>query len=109
MLLYVGRKITAYLLSQLCWRSLHEHNQCSVCDSTEHIPGPTVFNEEVSTHVSIEREFKYLPKQVHRYRLQTVNLNVLTPWLMLPRGSMPHSQGLSNNPYPDLNQPNSSY
>ena len=28
---------------------------------------------------------------------------------MEPGGSMPHSQGLSNNPYPELNQPNSSY
>ena len=26
----------------------------------------------------------------------------------LPGGSMPHSQGLSNNPYPEVNQPNSS-
>ena len=30
----------------------------------------------------------------------------LTPWLMELRGSMPHSQGLSNNPYPEPNQPN---
>ena len=28
---------------------------------------------------------------------------------MKPRGSMPHSQGLSNNPYPELNELNSSY
>ena len=34
------------------------------------------------------------------------NNNKLTPWLMEPGGSMPHSQGLSNNPYPELNQPN---
>ena len=33
--------------------------------------------------------------------------NVLTPWLMQPGGSMQHSQGLSNNPYPEPNQPNS--
>ena len=26
---------------------------------------------------------------------------------MEPGGSMPHSQGLSNNPYPEPNQPNS--
>ena len=26
-----------------------------------------------------------------------------------PGGSMPHSQELSNNPYPEPNQPNSSY
>ena len=33
----------------------------------------------------------------------------LTPWLMEPRGSEPHSQGLSNNPYSDPNQSKSSY
>ena len=27
----------------------------------------------------------------------------LTPWLMEPGGSMPHSQGLSSNPYPEPN------
>ena len=31
----------------------------------------------------------------------------LTPWLMEPGGSMQHSQGLSNNSYPEPNQPNS--
>ena len=30
----------------------------------------------------------------------------LTPWLMEPGRSMPHSQGLSNNSYPEPNQPN---
>ena len=30
---------------------------------------------------------------------------LLTPWLMEPEGSMPHSQGLSNNPYPESNEP----
>ena len=30
----------------------------------------------------------------------------LTPWLMEPGGLMPHSQGLSNNSYPEPNQPN---
>ena len=30
----------------------------------------------------------------------------LTPWLMEPGGSVPPSQGLSNNPYPEPNQPN---
>ena len=32
---------------------------------------------------------------------------LLTPWLMEPGGSMAHSQGLSNNSYPEPNQPNS--
>ena len=31
----------------------------------------------------------------------------LTPWLMEPGGSMLHSQELSNNSYPELNQSNS--
>ena len=31
----------------------------------------------------------------------------LTPWLMEPGDSMPHSQGLPNNSYPEPNQPNS--
>ena len=34
---------------------------------------------------------------------------LLATWLMEPGGSMPHSQGLSNNPYPEENQPNSSH
>ena len=34
---------------------------------------------------------------------------IITPWLMKIGSSLPHSQGLSNNPYPELNQPNSSY
>ena len=29
----------------------------------------------------------------------------ITSWLMEPGGSMPNSQGLSNNPYPEPNQP----
>ena len=31
----------------------------------------------------------------------------LLPWLMEPGGSMSHSHGLSNNSYPETNQPNS--
>ena len=34
---------------------------------------------------------------------------IITPWLMEPGGSMQHSQGFSNNPYPESNEPNSSY
>jgi hypothetical protein len=46
-----------------------------------------------------KREYNFIPKGV---------TNELTPWLLEPEGSMPHSQGLSNNPYPEPNQPNSS-
>ena len=48
-------------------------------------------------------ELKYacLKRRDHRAWIHS-----LTPWLMEPGGSMPHSQGLSNNPYPELNQPN---
>jgi hypothetical protein len=34
---------------------------------------------------------------------------ITTQWHMEPGVSMPHSQGLFNNPYPESNQPNSSY
>ena len=34
--------------------------------------------------------------------------DALTQWLVEPGGSMPHSQGLSYNPYPEQNKPNSS-
>jgi hypothetical protein len=34
---------------------------------------------------------------------------LLTPWIMEPGGSMPHSQSLSNNSYHEPNQPSSSY
>ena len=37
----------------------------------------------------------------------TIGNNKLTPWLMEPVGSMLHSQGISNNSYPEPNQPNS--
>jgi hypothetical protein len=30
----------------------------------------------------------------------SLTMSQLTPWLMEPGGSMPHSQGLSNNSYP---------
>jgi hypothetical protein len=32
------------------------------------------------------------------------NNNYLPPWLMVPGCSMPHSQGLADNPYPEPNQ-----
>ena len=47
-------------------------------------------------HVVAERELN--PK---------LRMELLTPWFMEPSGSMPHSQGISNNPYPEPNQPNS--
>jgi hypothetical protein len=37
-----------------------------------------------------------------------VSIHTPTLWLLKPGGSMLHSQGLSNNPYPEPNQPNSS-
>ena len=42
------------------------------------------------------------------YQLNKTNSFIdITPWLMEPGGSMPHSQGLSNNSNPEPNQPNS--
>ena len=34
-------------------------------------------------------------------------ISLLTPWLIETRGSMPHSLGLSNNPYPSRINPTS--
>ena len=49
-------------------------------------------------------------KEANQYKLQRIYIYIyilkLTPWLMEPGGSMPHSQGLSNNSYPEPNQPN---
>ena len=65
-----------------------------------------------STYVNLAvalAELGYV-KQLRQYLSVTQSSVVtLTPWLMEPGGSMPHSQGLSNNPCPELNQPNSSY
>ena len=46
-----------------------------------------------------------------RTLVNVVNHGVIlvTPWAIEPGGFMPHSQGLSNNPYLEPNQPNSSY
>ena len=42
----------------------------------------------------------------HEYLGTTIQYNgkILTPCLIEPGGSMPHSQGLSNNPYPEQNE-----
>ena len=46
-----------------------------------------------------------------RFTTQLFYIAVLTLTLILmePGGSMPHSQGPSNNPYREPNQPNSTY
>ena len=45
----------------------------------------------------------YIYIYIHIYKLK------LTPWLMEPISSMPHSQGLPNNYYPEPNHPNSQH
>jgi hypothetical protein len=45
--------------------------------------------------------------QITKY--YNLTINQLTPWLMKPRVSIPHSQRLTDNFYPKPNQPNSSY
>ena len=42
-----------------------------------------------------------------RDHISNLHVPTLTPRLMVPGGSMPHSQGHSNYPYPVPNQPNS--
>ena len=46
-------------------------------------------------------KIRHLEKQLRE------KVTKLTPSLMEPVGSMPHWQGLSNNSYPEPNQPNS--
>ena len=54
-----------------------------------------------------------LEVDINGFRGITINISVsiiyIIPWLMNPGGSKPHSQGLSNFPYLELNQSNSSY
>ena len=42
----------------------------------------------------------------HEHTMIFLEREMVTPWLMEPGGSMPHSQELSNNPFPEPNQPN---
>ena len=52
--------------------------------------------------MKVKRKNKILEKKT-----DTIIVHLLTPWIMEPGGSMRHSQGLSNNSYPEPNQPNS--
>ena len=66
-------------------------------------------NCEPGVHTNIV-EMRELPNSLAILHLKIEYLIItLTPWLMELEGSMPHSQGLSSNPYPEPNQPNSSY
>ena len=50
-----------------------------------------------------------VPSRSVAYNFLNCLIHQLTPWLMEPGGSMPHSQVISNNPYPEPNQSNLSY
>ena len=74
-----------------------------------------IINQKLQSNASfpkMTRHFYYNCGNIYKTRKHTfgssclIIYNKLTPWLMEPGGSMPHSQGLSNNPYPELNQPN---
>ena len=80
---------------------------CSDCNKfyidkqADHSPqGITKLEKPSITHISNQT---LQNSTGHKYT------NIQTPWHMEPGGSMLHSQGLSNNPYPEVNQPNSSY
>ena len=76
------------------------------------------YQDSSQTHLEKFSEIRVLDKCTIRPRNLEINfiihitlsINIivwkLTPWLMEPGGSMPHSQGLSNNSYPEPNQPN---
>ena len=73
---------------------------------------PANIQKDVYTHLESPR-LSWLSKLGYLCKSGYQNFSrchpILTPWLMEPGGSMPHYQGLSNNSYPELNQPNSSY
>ena len=58
------------------------------------------------SHPVFKMPLAYIPPLISEIMLHK-HIAQLTPWLMEPGGSMPHSQGFSNNPYPEPNQPNS--
>ena len=60
-------------------------------------------------YVTFQKIFLLVTAILFFYGNQLVCFTLVTPLHMKPRGSMLHSQGLSNNPYPELNQPNSLY
>ena len=54
--------------------------------------------------------FKIMSNIMIHHEVDSVSHSIkLTPLLMEPGDSMPHSQGLVSNPYPESNQPNSSF
>ena len=57
------------------------------------------------SHVILGILFDAFYKYIYIYMCVYIYIT-LTPWLMEPGGSKPHSQGLSNNSYPEPNQPN---
>ena len=44
-----------------------------------------------------------------KYKFTIKYIKLLATWPMEPGGSMPHAKGLSDNPHPEPNQPNSLY
>ena len=76
-------------------------------------PTCPVSEPSLSSWAYIEIVMTYFHEQYqHLYSnifLAFPSVNLLTLWLMKPGGSMTHSQGLSNNPYPEQNQLNPSY
>ena len=56
--------------------------------------------------IIVLRKIKNILIQLPLLKIIYLLVKQLTQWLMEPRGSMQHAQGLSNNPYPESNQPN---
>ena len=65
--------------------------------------------EQVDTMVT-EQCLRFEENTQIPQKSKCININyylILTTWLMEPGDSMQYSQELSENPYPDANQPNS--
>ena len=76
------------------------------------MPGYTLWDKKRSTDVREQLGIFNTNDKLMQYKIncrenvQRMHDNRLTPWLMEPGGSMPHSQGLPNNSHPEPNQPN---
>ena len=102
----------------LCWRQFRSYLDLSrahlvvrlfIVVTNAHFCSPG--SHSIYKTCSIRRLFHTLTSQFILF-IRSVAASIittttkLTSWLMKPGGLMPHSQGLSNNPYPEPNQPN---
>ena len=98
---------TRYRVRPEC--TLSSFTACNTTNKLYHLAvNKTQFNSRLNTS-AIYPESKASLIRVLLLLILLLLLLLLTPWFVEPGGSIPYSQGLSNNPYPEPNQPNSSY